>query len=294
MSFTAFISFVNNGMEFFMATAKMLAIEGLFFYGKVCVVVQNKTRTLFLEYPLMKQAVEIISYYVQYVKNVYCGIKIEPYSKTWVNLSVLYWDQDIGYDTHEGYSYNNPIFDKLTQNFLLSNNAESKINFIQSVNKNIFTNSYNNLVCFTDIYKSSVVKEIMVIMKWLNKYIVEIKTANNEEYVGTQFPVVSSRVKFLSILYTHPNMKNPIEIDLGDKYNIMHNKILSPLFLKRYLEYSYDENQYIFDMNYRLKIIDSNIKSYELISDNYIILYKDTFEVRLFSKDANECEEKTK
>ena len=97
---------------------------------------------------------------------------------------------------------------------------------------------------------------------------------NNDEQLYSN---IQSKVTFLTIDYTHPNMPNKIVINIPKNAYFVNNIILSPLFIKRYLEYQSDE--YIFDDKYILKLMDNSIKMLSLKFNEYILIKEKTYEV---------------
>lgn len=84
--------------------------------------------------------------------------------------------------------------------------------------------------------------------------------------------VVASRVKFLVVEYSHPKMKNTIEIKIDPKMLVVGNAILSPCFVWRYLAMLPIYKSFVFDLNYKLTIIDNCATTIELDSIQYIVL----------------------
>ena len=91
--------------------------------------------------------------------------------------------------------------------------------------------------------------------------------------------MVPSKAKFLSIEYTHPLMKMGIVFELDKSVYFVGNQILSPTFVKSYLEYQ--SELYHFDMDYVLKIMDGDINSFELGFDRYVVLTEDGYSIVL-------------
>jgi hypothetical protein len=83
--------------------------------------------------------------------------------------------------------------------------------------------------------------------------------------------------QFLSILYSHPKMKNAIHIDLDTGIFLVGNEILSTAFVERYL--MYQSQPYIFDANYKLEIMDNKIQMFDLTCSQYIVLTKNGYEI---------------
>jgi len=83
---------------------------------------------------------------------------------------------------------------------------------------------------------------------------------------------------FLSIEYSHPDLADNITIELSASTYVEGNEILSKQFVRRYLEYQ--SELFIFDDNYKLKIMDSKIKILELTSNQYVLIGKSGYEIR--------------
>jgi len=82
---------------------------------------------------------------------------------------------------------------------------------------------------------------------------------------------------FLQVLYTHPKMENNIEIIIPKSNYVKNNEILSFSYIERYLKYQ--EMSYIFDNEYKIKIIDKDLENLELNHNDYIVLYEKEYTV---------------
>lgn len=90
------------------------------------------------------------------------------------------------------------------------------------------------------------------------------------DYPFKQF--IPSRVRFLSIEYSHPKMNYTVPLELPKCYFVAGNHILSSTFVLRMLAYTVGNAGYVFDDDYVLKIMDKNIRYFELKSDQFIEL----------------------
>ena len=88
---------------------------------------------------------------------------------------------------------------------------------------------------------------------------------------------IRSKATFLTIEYTHPQMKKRLIMVLEKDLYFMNNVILSPLFIKRYLEYQPEE--FIFDENYTINLMDNNINMITLTYPQSIMLTKDSYTI---------------
>jgi hypothetical protein len=82
---------------------------------------------------------------------------------------------------------------------------------------------------------------------------------------------------FLSIEYSHPALADNVTIELNASIYIEGNEILTKQFVRRYLEYQ--SEPFIFDDNYKLTIMDSKIKIFELTSNQYVTIGKSGYEI---------------
>ena len=87
-------------------------------------------------------------------------------------------------------------------------------------------------------------------------------------------PIIIEKVsrQFLSILYSHPQMKETIPIDLDTSIYLVGNEILSAAFVERYL--MYQSRPYVFDANYKLEMMNKKIQMFEMDSTQYVVLNK--------------------
>ncbi len=88
-----------------------------------------------------------------------------------------------------------------------------------------------------------------------------------------------SNIRFLSIQYTHPELEEPVELNLENQWYFIGNELLGKIHILRILEYQFSKSQYIFDERYILKIIDSNINIFEITAEQYIRLEQESYEV---------------
>lgn len=98
-----------------------------------------------------------------------------------------------------------------------------------------------------------------------------------------------STIRILSAMYSHPKMATAIELKVHPGFCMIGNQLLSPAFVRRLLEYQ--DQPFVFDMEYRIDIIDSEINQHVLNSSNYLFIRAETCGVG--SLDTI-CKEKSK
>lgn len=153
---------------------------------------------------------------------------------------------------------------------------ENIIKFKQCELNNEFINN------FLQVYKISKKNQItsndLILLKLENKRI--LKLLNNEQNINLNSE--KTLQYFLNIEYSHPNMDENIEISLTNDYYFENNEVLSSVFILRYLEYQ--DKPFVYDNNYKINILDNNINSVTLNSDQYILFNKNNYIINEIKK----------
>ena len=89
--------------------------------------------------------------------------------------------------------------------------------------------------------------------------------------------LLKSNVVFVYIEYSHYKMSYTIELIIPEGMWIIGNELFSPTFVLRLLQHQ--SKTYFFDLDYKLNIIDHNIRNIELSYNNSILLDKDTYSI---------------
>jgi len=213
---------------------------------------------LYNTYPFIRECADRSVYALHFASAKAKGYAIEPYGNNWIsistieetNLQLLMGDQ---YVYSEKYHFINP---------------ESNTNLAV----NDFYKQCMDHTC--DIAKSRCkvnVLETLVTMKVFDKYLhVAYFNVDNDVQSDYALPTVAGRNQFLSVEYTHPHMKSGIVINIPDNMYCNTSCLLTPVFIQRYL--AHQDKLYFFDMNYVVKIMDTNINTFTLQSNQYIKL----------------------
>jgi hypothetical protein len=100
---------------------------------------------------------------------------------------------------------------------------------------------------------------------------------NKFEKEDAKYIVEKSDVKFLSIEYINPDMKEPISFTLNKDLFQIGNEILSKAFVLRYLQYQTEH--YVYANDYTITVIDDKVNQFTLNSKQYIILDKNDYKI---------------
>jgi len=213
-----------------------------------------KSKQIYNSNALVKKTVDVSIYAFYYVSACLCNNRIEPFKTNRISSSVLMKKNPTMFMGEE-YFYTE-LYDFMKEP-IIENCSTGFIDSCYTLNSMV-SNTAN-------------IDEGMVTMKVGEQYINYIYPKKTDDNITLEFPLIPCSYNFLSIKYTHPTMDDDaIYIDLDKQYYYCKNEILSPLFIKRCLEHQ--ASNYYFDMNYKLEIIDNNVETVILTSNQYILL----------------------
>jgi hypothetical protein len=90
-------------------------------------------------------------------------------------------------------------------------------------------------------------------------------------------PSVVSKVKFLDIQYHHPDMSEPLILELSKEYYYIGNQLFSNAFVYRML--LYQPFPFVFDEHYMLELMDNDLEIMTLKSTEYLVLEDTSYRV---------------
>ena len=220
----------------------------------------------YINFPIVRIAVDHLVYYSTYFIGLIEGYKVEPIQSNWVSTHIL-----------------------IRNNHLFKGNKYIHIENYQMVTTDLNPDcSYNSkiengVMYFYNILQSLIaslmhVVDAIVVMKDGNRYI--IRSILNKQ---TEFQHKASKSVFLSISYKHPDMEKPIAIEIPESMYQVGNVVFTPMFVKRYLEYQ--SLSYVFDEKYTLDIIDNDMNMLTMNSKQFGILTEEGWNIVDISKE---------
>ena len=83
-----------------------------------------------------------------------------------------------------------------------------------------------------------------------------------------------SKVRFISVEYTHPELSGPLYFEMPASYFMVGNHLLSNIFVLRYLNYYIFKfgTNIPFDDRYTINVMDNNINQFVLHWSDYCVL----------------------
>lgn len=218
---------------------------------------------LYNNFDCIKNTVDTTSYNLDKITAVYNNYRIEPFNNNWVCISILLKNDET----------------------LFTGNQQIYLEYYQDIKPHTTpdvsnTDYHNNCLSHFGKIATSIAKsdnnviETMVTMK------LDDGTTNHSFNKSTDERTYSntrSKSSFLTVEYTHPKMQNRISMELEQDLFFTNNVILSPLFIKRYLEYQPEE--FIFDENYTINLMDDTINMITLTYSQSILLSEDSYTI---------------
>lgn len=257
-------SYVLN--EFFNIDLNSIATSLFLNYIELKTKVNNWCLYVYNNNTFVKNIVDKTSYNFKSMVASYNNHRIEPFNTNWICVSILLLN-DTEHIISDNYAY-------IEHYQYIKPHINEDISRIQHYN-----NCLRHLTETAQaICNSDNIKETMVTMKAGD--IMFTKTYNKDLIMNEDEQLylnVQSKVSFISVEYTHPNMKNKIIMAIPKNTYFVNNIILSSAFIKRYLEYQ-PEN-YVFDDNYTIQLMDNNINMFSLKCNQYILIKEKSYEV---------------
>jgi len=154
---------------------------------------------------------------------------------------------------------------KYSESFeILDNTINNETKYIESMelSKEFFNDSSNPSLC-------------CLLSKFKDTYNVRNCYSNVEQNEYFQ----KSNASILSVVYSHPKMEQKINIELPKEMLYCHNQLFNAAFVYFCLKY-FNKEDFIFDEDYNVEIMDSNVEILNLTYNHYLYVGLDHFEIR--------------
>jgi len=235
----------NQVLALFDTDTEKIGIKLFFIVSKKYSELKYSTLNVYEKNPTVKLAVDTIYKVSTEIYKKVNGVKSEPFSPLWISVFTL----TPNLNNNEEYTVvENSVNEVLLKKF------KSIIQENTSENTNV-----NILYTFkTPAY---------ILCNLTNKF----------EKEDAKYIVEKSDVKFLSIEYINPDMKEAISLTLNKDLFQIGNEILSKAFVLRYLQYQ--TQYYVYANDYTITVIDDKVNQFTLNSKQYIILDKNDYKI---------------
>lgn len=247
---------------------KSASVMVLMYYSIASTHIQKRAVQLYNNNLIVKDSVDTALYCCKYIVACLYYREIEPLQSNWICTSML-----LLRDPHRY------IGDKfsLIESYDFMNTASVENT---SPHEFFIENYKDSYECSASVMNGhKYIHEILLTMKFGDKYVHRICHAGGENKIADDFslPIVPLKYKFLSVEYTHPSTTKGIVLHLDKHMYYENNVVLSPAFVFRTLEHQ--NEPYFFDEDYILKIMDSNINTFILKSNQHLVLEKMEYKI---------------
>lgn len=230
----------------------------LFWWSKIIDKIIYFFQDIYNENDCIKDVVDCTTYYTTYTYNTMTNCKCEPFATTWISSCIVGSKND---------SYK--FFDTYT--VLETFNVERLHSY--------FITFLNN--------KQSLEKNELVILKGYDemnerKFYICRQPANK---IHPEYKLNYSSFHFLSVNYKHPQQSESISLPIGKEWCVVGNEILGYTHILRML--NYQNCSYVFNMDYVVEVIDTNIKVFELHSDEFLRIGEDSYSLEKIESDSD-------
>ena len=239
----------NQILALFDTDTEKIGIKLFFIVTKKYSELKYGTLNVYDKNPTVKLAVDTIYKVSVEIYKKLNGVKSEPFSPLWISVFTL----TPNLNNNEEYT----VVENSVNEVLLK-----KLKSVMEENASENTNVDKLYIFKTPAY---------ILCNVTNKF----------EKDDTKYVVEKSDVKFLSIEYSNPDMKESISIILNKHVFQIGNEILSNAFVLRYLQYQ--SEHYVYANDYTITIIDDKVNQFTLTSKQYLLLEKN--EYKIITKD---------
>lgn len=227
-------------------SVQLIMLNTFMFTTKISTLIKMKANRIYENTPFLYKTGQILGNVTKFVKSACYNYRVEPNNTNWTNISSIILTQSVAAKYEEKYDF----FDE-------SEPAEVCANVLDFLTAKVNKLSLNNTTI--DLYT------LKVGDKYVYRNLSRVTGSHSQK-----FDFKNSKIRFLSIEYTHPKMTTTIYLDIPRNAYLIGNEILSATFVLRCLKYQV--KSFIFDLDYALNLMDNNIKQFTMNSEQYCLL----------------------
>ena len=228
----------NQILALFDTDTEKIGIKLFFIVSKKYAEIKYGALNVYEKNPTVKLAVDTIYKVSTEIYKKLNGGKSEPFTPLWISIFTL------------------------TPNL---NNNEEYIVVENSVNE-VLLKTYKTVI----EEKTSENTNVDILYTFKTPAYILCNVTNKFEKDDAKYIVEKSDVKFLSIEYSNPDMKEPVSFILNKDLFQIGNEILSNTFVLRYLQYQTEH--YVYANDYTVTVIDDKVNQFTLNSKQYVLL----------------------
>jgi hypothetical protein len=237
----------NQVLALFNTDTEKIGIKLFLLASKKYSELKYGTLKVYEKNPFLKITIDTVYEIVIEIYKFMNGVKSEPFAPLWISVFMLRHNLN---NDEEYTVVENSVNEILLKKF------KSVIDENASENENI---------------------NVDILYTFKTPAYILCKVTNKFEKDDANYIVEKSDVKFLSVEYINPDMKEPIIFKLNKDVFQIGNELLSNAFVLRYLQYQ--TQFYVYANDYTITVIDDKVNQFTLNSKQYVLLDKHEYKI---------------
>ena len=242
-------------------TVQYLAIQGLWTYSKFALFLEKMVKNIYANSLIIQTAYDYCSWTIEGMDLLFSSRRREPVSEYWLSLCRL--SRPPLYSTLEFFETFEILKGPMTSE-------------IQRSFANAFTLYEHGGSRRNDTILLMKMEQTYKVQRYTNE--VGPNEVGPNDIQDNSLELEPSQYRFLSVSYTHPSMVYTIDLEIPSVMMMVGNELLSPCFVKRCLEYQ--SRPYVFDLCYKVHVIDQEVQCFTLTCEEYIQIDKNNCTVK--------------
>jgi hypothetical protein len=235
--------------------------------------IQSYYKTLYETYPFVNTFTENVYNLLNYVKSMIFNYQIEPFDYFWSCVAYIELNNNNN-NNKNMYEYND-YYPHLSYNQKPDPNIALEYDKVFSISKSIKTKSVHEHLILVKFYDKCISRVHRI--HYGNDEDTTNDNTNDTKINNGDIQLLPCEKPFVSIVYSHPKMKDVIYLDIDPMFYLNENEILSPVFILRLLKYQ--KTPFVFDNDYSIEIMDNDINVIHLTNKHYILLHENSYGV---------------
>jgi len=251
-------------------------------YSAICVYLENLICDQYYKHLMFQSWMDYIFEWYHFLMVAILYRHMEPLYNPWISVFYMksgapnenYYNikKSSGFIGYYPKRTSIPLSPSVTSLLDKQTKSRSHDHIYEALNSIYYTFNFIKSIHFDTCY------DYLILLNYKNVYISRVGIYNGMKNLRKEdFSMEKAARSILMVEYTHPKMTAPILLNIDTGYFIENNEILSPMFIRRAL--MYQSAPYVFDYSYKLKFMDSNIKSHTIDSHSFVLLKKQGYEI---------------
>ena len=264
MSLSSLIGLVHVGIQWTMNMGEQcmqnehvqaFALCSLMAYSKTMVQLERTGQWFYDQNQIVRAPVDAVWWLREHIAFLLSNRKLEPNSPYWMNVCRLTIPNDRQRKTDYFETYNVNPYPHIDEMQLTFGDTFTSVNTKDYVSQSAAYTDDTIIILKTETLNQTPVYKVVL----CNGLARDIPDVTNLQL---------SRMRLLSVGYNHPMLKEPILLEIPREMLVVGNELLSPVFVRRCLEYQGYGTE--FRLDYWIHVIDGAINQYRLSNMEFL------------------------